>query len=196
MQRNKKLVFLTFTIPYWHSCTSCSTKAEVAKKSFWNVYKEQNSVDYNNLKDSWISQCTLQKLSHSQQKITEKEMLQSEHVDIRGKFNISLEERKRITHNRQDYRFKNWYMETVLLHIKDIYNGCVPCIQNHYLRNPNLVLFWKVGDTSYYEGYAQLYCMHKNCCSCEVEMNVKFYSWIDHVDCRAVFLKLFRLAAH
>ena len=54
------------------SCTSCSTKAEVAKKSFSNVCNEQKSVDYNNLKDSWISQCTLQKLSNFQQKITEK----------------------------------------------------------------------------------------------------------------------------
>ena len=47
-------------------------------------------------------------------------LFRSEHVNIRGKkFNISLEEWKRITHNRQDHRFKNdLYMETVLLHIK------------------------------------------------------------------------------
>ena len=83
-----------------------------------------------------------------------------------------------MTANRSINRFGSYYYSEILLpKLKVLYNCCVPCIANHYLRKPEKVTKLRDGSEKYYGGYVNIYCRHAHCCNCEVFGKIFFYSY-------------------
>ena len=66
--------------------------------------------------------------------------------------------------------------------LRALYSGCVPCIENNYLRQPSAVLKLSENSSKYFEGYVTFYCKHSNCCGCEVIGKAKFYTYHNKVE--------------
>ena len=135
-------------------------------------------------KTIWITDDTLQSLSKFQKNIRDKESKRVNMINIKEKqFIISLEEWKNMVANRLTHSFNNnFYVKILLSNFKQIYDRCVPCIHYHYLRHPDQVLSIRNSESSYFEGYVQLYCIHKSCCDCNVKIKIKFFLYYNRVE--------------
>ena len=88
-----------------------------------------------------------------------------------------------MTRNRYQHHFKgSVYIDILLPNLRALYSGCVPCIENNYLRQPSAVLKLSENRSKYFEGYVTFYCKHSNCCGCEVIGKAKFYTYHNKVE--------------
>ena len=116
-------------------------------------------------------------LGNYKQNVCELNEKRFEEVYKSFRIKITLDEWNKMIAGRSENKFASpYYSEILLCKLKEIYNCCVPCIVNHYLRKPGNVL--KLRDTSenYYEGYVNIYCRHAHCCNCEVSGKISLVS--------------------
>ena len=76
----------------------------------------------------------------------------------------------------------NYYTEIIFPKLIKIYNGCVPCVLNHYLKKPEKVVCLNWASNRYYEGYINTYCRHAHCCESKVSSKIMLYSYSDRVE--------------
>ena len=98
-------------------------------------------------------------------------------------FVITLDEWKKMTQNRKEHHFKNsFYKDVILEKMRTLCSGCVPCINNHYLRKKNAVFKLRRSDMRFYEEYVNIYCSRVHRCHCAVTGNIDLFTFGDRVE--------------
>ena len=126
---------------------------------------------------------TIEALGNFKKNLIQKERERFSLIKLNKPFFITINEWQRMTKNRSQNHFRGTtYTDILLEKLRDLYSGCVYCIDTNYLRKPSSVLNLRENDKSHYEGYVKIYCKHAKCCGCEVMGSVRFYVHHDRVE--------------